>query len=198
MDTVTTEIDIPVQREEEAEDPSAAPTSPWLSDELWATIQDSVPIVCVDVVPVRKDESGRVVQVGMIRRFAPFRNGMTWCHVGGRVNLHESLSEALKRHVAETLGVDVDFGVDPQPLHVMQYFRTKDEREGLSSGWDPRKHAVALSYILELPETVKAVEGGEGLEFTWINVEQLAAMKDTWPGTMTMVKRVLAADAALS
>lgn len=173
-----------------------APASPWLSEELWDTIQGSVPIVCVDLVPVVRDGSGNVVRVGFIRRFTPFQSQMTWCHVGGRVNLGESLAEALARHLEETLGLRVDLGPDPQPGYVMQYFKTPRSDAGLVSGHDPRKHAVALSYLVEVPEGASAVRGGEGLEFKWFEVELLDALKDTWPGSMKMVRRLLQLDAA--
>lgn len=176
----------------------ARQTAPYLSQELWETIQDSVPIVCVDLVPVRLDVTGAVTDVGFIRRTAPFRDGLVWCHVGGRVNLGESVAEAMHRHLIETLGplARSPLGPDPQPDHVAQYFREQRPDAGYACGWDPRKHAVSLTFVVPVPEGVAAVAGGEGVEFRWIPLELLAAMKDTWPGSMTQVRAALAGHAA--
>lgn len=169
----------------------------WIRPDLWAATQASIPIVCVDVVPVRRDPLGSPVQVGLIRRLG-FEDRAVWCHVGGRVLLGESLAEALSRHLRDTLQLDILplLGPDPQPLYVQQYFR--EERPDVpSAGRDPRKHAVGLSYVVTLEGTPSPVRGGEALEFSWFNVEELSAVTDVWPGSMRMVRAVLAADAAL-
>ena len=176
--------------------PALRAPAPMLSAALWATVQDSVPILCVDIVPVRRDPEGNVTDVGFIRRAAPFGDEPVWCHVGGRANLGESLAEAITRHLTETLGAHagVDVGSDPQPHYVMQYFRQARLGDSLRSGWDPRKHAVALTFVIELPAGVTAVRGGEGTEFRWIPIELLATMTDTWPGSMTAVLAALTND----
>ena len=38
----------------------------WLSPDLLASVRANVPLVYVDAIPVRVDESGRVTQVGLI------------------------------------------------------------------------------------------------------------------------------------
>jgi len=187
------------ERESTAGGTGAGPAAaPWLPDELWTTIQDSVPIVCVDIVPVRRDEHGTVTDVGFIRRLSPFDRRMVWCHVGGRVQLTETLADALRRHLVETLGpaADVDLGADPQPDYVMQYLRDEGPRAGLQAGWDPRKQAVGLTYVVDVPAEVAAVAGGEGTEFRWFSTELLGALTDTWPGSLTAVRAALDADAA--
>jgi len=55
----------------------AAPDRPrdWIPDDLWRTIQRSIPIVCVDAIPVRltikPDGRQTVTSVGLIRRAVP-------------------------------------------------------------------------------------------------------------------------------
>ena len=173
-----------------------APQPVWLPAELWDTIQDSVPIVCVDVAPVLRDDAGEVTHVGFIQRTAPFSEDLVWCHIGGRVNLGESLAGALRRHLLETLGeaAVVDLGPDPQPAHVMQYFRNAPDPDS-AHGWDPRKHAVGLTYVATIPAhaaaLVAAVAGGEGASFAWFPVADLPPAEVTWPGSLTAVKGAL-------
>ena len=173
-----------------------APAAGWLPAGLWESIQDSVPIVCVDIAPVLRDDTGTVSHVGFIQRTAPFTDALVWCHVGGRVNLGESLAAALRRHLTETLGpaAAVELGSDPQPAHVMQYFRTQPDSTE-PHGWDPRKHAVGLMYLVTIPaETarhVSAVAGGEGCTFAWFPILALPAAEDTWPGSLTAVTGAL-------
>jgi hypothetical protein len=66
--------------------------------DLWATIRGSVPILCVDLYPVRRAPSGTIDGIGLIERAAPFTGGKVWCHVGGRVNLDDSVADAMNRH----------------------------------------------------------------------------------------------------
>ena len=42
----------------------------WLSPDLLASVRANVPLVYVDAIPVRVDESGRVTQVGLLLRVA--------------------------------------------------------------------------------------------------------------------------------
>ena len=166
-----------------------------LAPQLWATIQASIPIVCVDAVLARRTLDGTVTQVGLIRRFDATGKATTWCHIGGRMQLGESIAEALDRHVTETVGLDItkQLGPDPQPDYVQQYFPAPDAHPELpGAGVDARKHAVALSFLVTVEEEVAAVAGSEGLEFAWFNTEQLAALTDVWPGSMSMITRLLA------
>lgn len=176
---------------------AAAPSAGWIPDSLWAAVQDSVPIVCVDVIPVRRDSSGAVARVGLIRRRVPFAAGVMWCHVGGRVNLGEELVAAARRHLADALGPAAARAMasDAQPDHVMQFFR-EPQPVGSGHGWDPRKHAVALTYVVEVPDHVAACPGGEALSFTWFGTDDLPAEVDAWPGVLGAVRAALRCDAA--
>jgi ADP-ribose pyrophosphatase YjhB (NUDIX family) len=167
-----------------------------LDPQLWATVQASLPIVCVDAVLARSDAGGSITQVGLIRRFDATGQATTWCHVGGRMKLGESIAEALHRHVSDTVGIDITkhIGPDPQPDYVQQYFTAPQAHPELpDAGVDTRKHAVALSFLVPIDEQVTAVAGSEGLEFAWFNTEQLAALTDVWPGSMSMIGKLLAA-----
>src|SRR5690348_3534196 len=131
-----------------------------LSDEEWKRIQRQLPIACVDLMPIRFSQSQprRVEAIGLIQRSTPHQ-GERWCLVGGRLRYSESLGEGLTRQVHETLGPDAQISPTPaatlQPLYVAQYLphgasgENPDEYQR-GDGWDPRKHAIGLTYALEL------------------------------------------------
>ncbi|MGQ0680696.1 MAG: DUF4916 domain-containing protein [Actinomycetota bacterium] len=68
--------------------------------------------------------------------------------MGGRVRFGESLKEAIERHILETVsGLSWDGStVDPSGPVVEQYFPWMTE----TFSFDPRRHAIALSYLLKL------------------------------------------------
>src|SRR5579884_2882994 len=117
----------------------------WLSDAEYERVRQTVPIVCVDIVSVRRGDDGRIREVGLILRDTPHQ-GRRWCLVGGRVRKDETLSEAAARHLRETLGPDVRFTLDRdvQPVYVSQYFPTRRPVGVI----DPRQHSVAMNFIL--------------------------------------------------
>jgi ADP-ribose pyrophosphatase YjhB (NUDIX family) len=138
----------------------------WMSDEDYEFIQPHVPILCVDVLlsPV-----GDPRQVALIRRAAP--DGDAWCLIGGRVLRNEHLADAVDRHVAKTLGTGVhvnrstlEFGA------VIEYF-TERGPEGF---YDPRKHAVAITYAASCECTSEPEALGEAFEFAWFKIDQLS------------------------
>lgn len=139
----------------------------YLDQKTWELIQASIPVPCVDIYPVIRDSEGKITHLGMIERVAPFQGGRSWCHVGGRIFLNETVAEALNRHSVETLGVDISekLGDTPQPGWVEEYLRVLPSVDG--HGYDPRKHAISLSFAIDYPEDTLNVVGGEGLKFQW-------------------------------
>ena len=161
-----------------------------LPADLWRTVQASVPILCVDVVPVRG--TGATLQVGLIRRAFADTGAPVWCHVGGRVLHGETTDEAVARHVRDTFdGPEPDLGTDPQPHHVVQWFPSA-LRSGPTYGDDPRKHAVSLCWALRLGDDLAVRDGGEGTAVTWLDAS-LAGVDDAelWPGTQHLVDATL-------
>jgi ADP-ribose pyrophosphatase YjhB (NUDIX family) len=79
------------------------------------------------------------------------------------------MSEAARRQLRETLGDDIQFQIDPaaQPEYIAQYF-TEDRGFGLI---DPRQHAIALTFVVEVSGTARAA--GEAYEFRWFPVTHL-------------------------
>src|SRR5689334_4261830 len=112
----------------------------WLSEEDWKQVQRSVPIVCADVLPVRRGRSG--VEVGLICRDTPHQ-GARWVTVGGRILLNEPVRKALDRQVRETLGEAVRAKFEHTPIAIVEYFSRRIRGEA----FDPRQHAVGLTYV---------------------------------------------------
>ena len=165
----------------------------WLDDATWEAVRRAVPITCVDLLPLR--EAGDGTEIALVQRATPFDAALRWCHVGGRVRRDETLRAALLRHLHETLaGVEVALPADPQPDHVMQWFPDVVDRarDGVAYGWDPRQHAVALCFAVELTGEPAPVPGGEALRFGWFTTEAVAGMGDElWPGTAAVVEAVV-------
>jgi ADP-ribose pyrophosphatase YjhB (NUDIX family) len=140
----------------------------WLNLDDWKRVQDSVPICCVDVIPIQRNSAGGIESIGMILRDTPHQ-GRRWCIVGGRLLRNESMTEAAGRQLRETLGDDIHFQIDPaaQPSYIAQYF-TEDRGFGLI---DPRQHAIALTFVVEVNGAARAT--GEAHEFRWFPVTHL-------------------------
>jgi ADP-ribose pyrophosphatase YjhB (NUDIX family) len=157
----------------------------WFSSSRWKSIQESVPITCVDVLPVRfaAGSPKRVNAVGLILRETP-HEGKRWCLVGGRLLYGESLEEAIHRQIKETLGsrVHVAVGRDPQPLYVKQY----SPRGRSPFSVDPRQHSVGLTYASQIKGT--PVAGGEAISFKWFDVTSLPKAKEFGFGQDTVVR----------
>jgi ADP-ribose pyrophosphatase YjhB (NUDIX family) len=159
--------------------------SGWSSDEDWAWAEDRVPIPCVDLLPILVVDGDASPQVGLIRRRVP-EGDVRWALIGGRIRRDESLLDAVRRHVVETLGVEpVIAGTDPQPVYVAQYF--PERRQGFP--WDPRKHAVSLTFVAALNGNPSA--RGEALEFSWFDAENLPSSRSFGFGQDLVVQACL-------
>jgi ADP-ribose pyrophosphatase YjhB (NUDIX family) len=137
-----------------------------LDQAAWDALQRIIPIACVDLLPVRLDEGGRVCSIGLILRKVPLRDP-AWCLVGGRVRYSETLAEARTRQVETTLGSGIACTtlLGGQPATVAEYAPSGSPR----FHWDPRKHAIAITYLVLL-EGVPVPEG-EALDFRWFGPE---------------------------
>ncbi|MGE2689148.1 DUF4916 domain-containing protein [Mycolicibacterium pulveris] len=156
----------------------------YLPDSVYAQIEQSIPITCVDFVPLQRGKCG--IEVGLILRESPF--GRVWCHLGGRVQRGETIGDAIRRHTRDTLGVDVDPGHDPQPEFVYQWFPDElTPQTGLVTGRDPRKHAISLSFIIDLDGEAPDPQN-EALDFGYFSIASLP--NPLWPGSEHVVRRL--------
>ncbi|MCL4339971.1 MAG: DUF4916 domain-containing protein [Nitrososphaerota archaeon] len=141
----------------------------WIDEELWKRIQKILPIVTIDILPLKKDDGNDLARVGLILRETA-DEGEKWCLIGGRLLYGEKLWEGVKRQIRITLGDGISISTtneQKQPLYVAQYFSYKDD-EFLR---DPRQHTVGLTYALFLEGEVKPRD--EALDFKWFSVNNL-------------------------
>lgn len=144
----------------------------YLSDELYKTITESVPIACVDVIPARK--VGGAWQIGIITRATGSETGRA-ALIGGRIQHGETVPQAIARHLQADLAVE-NFKFLPGndelwPFRVQQYMHT--DHAAPPYGFDPSKHAVALTYLIALSDKPKPAN--EAMAFHWITAEQIPA-----------------------
>ena len=143
------------------------PSSGWLSLQDIQRVRATMPIVYVDAVPVRVDESGDVVAVGLLLRSTP-EGVMSRSLVSGRVMYHERIRDALLRHIEKDLGPMAlpQVPASPQPFTVAEYFPTP----GITSYHDPRQHAVSLAYVV--PVSGDCRPQADALDLAWLTPEE--------------------------
>lgn len=137
----------------------------YLSDSDWNFVQEHIPIVCVDILPIQS--SGSKKKIGLIKRGAPEVDA--WCLLGGRVFKGERIDAAMQRIVHQALGPEsqVRYGSWAVPDQVVEYLPSASS----GSPHDPRKHAVSLTYTIEL--LGKLVPNGEAKDFCWFDSDRL-------------------------
>jgi ADP-ribose pyrophosphatase YjhB (NUDIX family) len=161
----------------------------WIPDELYKSIESSVPILCVDVLLSPHDAPR---QIGLIRRIT-HDDSFGWCLIGGRVLHDESLSDAVDRHVLATLGESMKIIRSSMRLGaVIEYF----SKPGLGDFHDPRKHAVALTYAAACEFDEEPAVHGEAVDFRWFSIGELPAI-DFGFGQGEAVARVLKSEGRL-
>jgi len=140
--------------------------SAWLSREEIDQARDKVPILYVDLLPVRVDDRGVVTGIGLLLRMTDGR--ITRELVSGRVLHHERLRDAILRHLEKDLGPMALPRVppSPQPFTVAEYFPTP----GVTPFHDPRQHAVSLAYIV--PVAGDCAPQHDALDLAWLTPEE--------------------------
>ncbi|UJP38580.1 NUDIX hydrolase family protein [Cellulomonas palmilytica] len=150
--------------------PSPDRPSGWLPPEEIARVRGLMPLVYVDAVPVRVDDSGDVVAVGLLLRVT--REGvMSRALVSGRVMYHERVRDALVRHIEKDLGPVAlpQIPASPQPFTVAEYFPTP----GVTSYHDPRQHAVSLAYVVPVLGDCRPQQ--DAIDLAWLTPEEACA-----------------------
>ncbi len=147
----------------------------WLDSDRWHEIQESVPVACVDVLPLQFEAKGKGsnTAVGLIFRETPHQ-GRRWCLVGGRIFRNESLTEAVSDQLRDALGEEIQFELEQeiQPHYVAQYF----DIPRAIGGFDPRQHAIGLTYCVQVKGAIHA--RGEALSFAWFHPRRLPAPEE--------------------
>lgn len=142
----------------------------WLSPEEIAAARAQLPMVYVDAVPVRTDDSGDVVSVGLLLRVTE-SGVMTRALVSGRVLYHERIRDALLRHIEKDLGAVAlpQIPASPQPFTVAEYFPTP----GVTSYYDERQHAISLAYVVPVRGDCRPQQNA--LDLAWFTPEEACA-----------------------
>ena len=141
----------------------------WMSREDLEQARERLPLVYVDAVPVRVDERGVVVSVGLLLRAMP-DGSISRAPVSGRVMYGERIRDALMRHLEKDLGSMALPRVPaaPQPFTVAEYFPDPE----VSGFHDPRQHAVSLAYVV--PVSGDCVPSTDALDLQWMTPEECA------------------------
>ena len=139
------------------------------ADEI-ASARTQLPILYVDAIPVRVDDSGDVVQVGLLLRVTQ-EGVMSRALVSGRVMYHERVRDALLRHIEKDLGPVAlpQIPASPQPFTVAEYFPTP----GVTPYHDPRQHAVSLAYVVPVLGDCRPQQ--DAIDLAWLTPEEAAA-----------------------
>ena len=142
----------------------------WLSREDLESARERLPLVYVDAFPVRVDERGVVVSVGLLLRAMP-DGSISRAPVSGRVMYGERIRDALMRHLEKDLGSMALPRVPaaPQPFTVAEYFPDP----AVSGFFDPRQHAVSLAYVV--PVSGDCVPSTDALDLQWLTPDEAAS-----------------------
>ena len=147
--------------------PETPRPSGWLSRAEINRIRAQVPLVYVDAVPVRIDDSGDVVAVGLLLRVTP-EGVMTRALVSGRVMYHERVRDALVRHIEKDLGPVAlpQIPASPQPFTVAEYFPTP----GVTPYFDARQHAISMAYVVPVNGDCRPQQ--DAIDLAWVTPEE--------------------------
>ncbi len=137
--------------------------STWLTADDLAQIRERLPIVYVDAIPVRVDDSGRVIKIGLLLRGRP-DGSISRAVISGRVLYGERIREALLRHIEKDLGSVAlpQIPPNPAPFTVAEYFPDPE----VSGFYDPRQHAVSLVYVV--PVKGDCAPSQDALDLVWL------------------------------
>ena len=144
----------------------------WLSTDDLELARDRVPMVYVDGVPVRVDETGEVTEIGLLLR--PVADGtVSRAFVTGRVLYGERIRHALLRHLEKDLGPFAlpRLPAAPTPFTVAEYFPDPT----VSGFHDPRQHAVSLAYVVPIDGECQPSQ--EALDLAWVTPAEAASVE---------------------
>ncbi|MCW2698900.1 MAG: uncharacterized protein JWQ45_435 [Blastococcus sp.] len=161
----------------------------WLSRDDMDAARERLPILYVDVLPVRVDVHGTVTAVGLLLR-AGEDGQIKRALVSGRVLYHERIRAALLRHIEKDLGPLALPRIPPapQPFTIAEYFPTP----GVTPFHDSRQHAVSLAYVV--PVEGDSAPQQDALELAWLSpleARDPAVLAELMNGQSTLVLQAL-------
>lgn len=146
----------------------------WLSADDLESARAQLPIVYVDAIPVRVDESGRVLKIGLLLRGRP-DGSISRAVISGRVLYGERIRDALLRHIEKDLGAMAlpQIPTNPAPFTVAEYFPDPN----ISGFHDPRQHAVSLVYVVPVKGDCQPSQSA--LDLVWITPHEAVSRQVT-------------------
>ncbi|GLW07199.1 DUF4916 domain-containing protein [Microtetraspora sp. NBRC 13810] len=162
----------------------------WLSPAELESARARMPILYVDAVPVRVDDTGVVTHVGLLLRIGS-DGTVSRALVSGRVLYHERVRDALMRHLEKDLGPTAlpRVPASPQPFTIAEYFPT----QGVTPYHDPRQHAVSLAYVVPVAGDCRPRQ--DALDLVWFTPEEAASpmvQQEMTGGQGVLLKQALA------
>jgi ADP-ribose pyrophosphatase YjhB (NUDIX family) len=138
-------------------------TPTWLSSDDLEHMRARLPIVYIDAIPVRVDETGKVIKVGLLLRGRP-DGSISRAVISGRVLYGERIRDAILRHIEKDLGGMAlpQIPTSPTPLTIAEYFPDP----AVSGFHDPRQHAVSLVYVV--PVKGDCAPSQDTLDLVWL------------------------------
>ncbi len=148
--------------------------SSWLPVDDLENARAKLPIVYVDAIPVRVDESGRVLKIGLLLRGRP-DGSISRAVISGRVLFGERVRDALLRHIEKDLGPMAlpQIPTSPTPFTVAEYF-PDPEKSGFH---DPRQHAVSLVYVVPVKGDCQPSQSA--LDLVWVTPHEAVSRQVT-------------------
>jgi ADP-ribose pyrophosphatase YjhB (NUDIX family) len=171
-------------------------TPGWLAPEELEQTRARMPILYVDAVPVRVDDSGEVTHIGLLLRIG--QDGtISRSLVSGRVLHHERVRDALMRHLEKDLGPVAlpRIPPSPQPFTIAEFFPT----QGVTPYHDPRQHAVSLAYVVPVAGDCRPRQ--DALDLVWFTPQEASSqqLQQEMPGGRgVLLKQALAHVGCLS
>lgn len=161
----------------------------WLSERELNHVRGELPLLYVNVIPVRINSMGEVTQVGLLLR--AFDGVISRALVAGRVLYHERVRDAIVRNLEKDLGLTSmpQVPLSPTPFAVAEYFPTR----GVTPFHDSRQHAVALAFVVPVEGPCEPQQ--DALDLTWITPEEAASddvARDMAGGQHVLLRQALA------
>ncbi|GAB3583470.1 NUDIX hydrolase family protein [Calidifontibacter terrae] len=165
-------------------------TGAWLSRDELRDARERLPILYVDLIPVRVDERSVVTQVGLLLR-GTTEGRIRRELVSGRVLYHERIRDAILRHIEKDLGPMAlpQVPLAPQPFSIAEYFPTP----GVTPFHDPRQHAVSLAHVIVVMGD--CTPSADSLDLAWLTPQEaidLAATEEMEGGHGVLLRQALA------
>lgn len=144
----------------------------WLAGDELDSARQRLPIVYLNLVPVRTEANGNVSEVGFLLT-STADGELARSIITGRVLYGELIRDAIVRHVEKDLGA-VSLPLIPPsvaPFGVFEYFPDVSVT-GLR---DPRQHAVALGYVISVRGD--CLPSQDALDLVWLPISEVTS---TW------------------